>query len=283
MTKEVFDEQIDKSSVDEKTGRTKSCQCLYLPITSGVFLHCVEYANNDEAKYAFRIERASRNQTNGLTNWCCGAECDNENPRPDCAVTPGHFGNAASKSKTLESLMEQDGDQEHNVAISSRERHRNTHKHRVEQDSSFQHADVGSHLLIEMVVGLRFRYGCGTMSKTISDSRVAFDISSSGCCEDKLLLSSNFVIGARLETLGDVSVVCWPRWGDDSRPSIAAMGMASDLCVQVKLDDEESKHGSHHDDTGKWSVLFDEEVWKTWVEQVAECCWEQLYLLLADS
>lgn len=60
----------------------------------------------------------------------------------------------------------------------------------------------------------------------------------------------------------------------------AAVRVAACLGVQVELDHEEEKHRGHHDDTGHGGVDFGEEVGETRISETAECCWEQLLMIV---
>jgi hypothetical protein len=57
----------------------------------------------------------------------------------------------------------------------------------------------------------------------------------------------------------------------------AAVGVAARLAVEPHLENKETKHGSHHDNTGHRRVLIGEQIRKAWIRQVSKCHGEQMY------
>lgn len=53
-----------------------------------------------------------------------------------------------------------------------------------------------------------------------------------------------------------------------------SVGMASGLAVEPHLDDEQDKHGAHHDDAWHGRILGREQIRKAWVHQVTKGRWE---------
>ncbi|KAI6773897.1 hypothetical protein HG531_000746 [Fusarium graminearum] len=134
LGKEILSQQVDKGSVDEKTGRA-----------------IVEDTNHDQTHLTLGIIRVSAGNSNSLSDRSCAAESKDEQPRSDTALGIRNSSDTRSETETLKHLMEHDGNEENEETVSG---HGDGHtdKDGVEEDTTFEKGDVHRHALESLLV-----------------------------------------------------------------------------------------------------------------------------------
>lgn len=126
-------------------------------------LHCIEDADDDQTESAVGIVAVPREQANGLADGCGGREGEDEDPGTSGAIGVRNGSDTGPETETLEHLVEQDGDEQDDEAVSG-DGDGHADEDAVEEDATLEQRDVeghppqhlGIHLLLQ---GIRLEVG----------------------------------------------------------------------------------------------------------------------------
>jgi len=111
----------------------------------GIDIHGIENADDDETEGAVRVIRIPHNQSDGLANRSSGTESEDQDPGTDATLGIRDSSDTGAQTKTLEHLMEQDGNEQDDETLDG-DGDSHADEDGVEQDTAFQQGNVERHL-----------------------------------------------------------------------------------------------------------------------------------------